>query len=203
MISEEIFNWAINLLKENYPGEREKAKLESKAVLSLWKEYFSEELTAQEFAVAVKHACLHFDFLPAPARFVEHVHGGREAKAIQEWQGILAFARDCRQNESQLTSLSDRARVALQAIGGLSAVGLADHITCQRLEKSFITVYCQGSAKDSKSLPQASSAPSQEADKGTEDPVPMPEDVRAKLQALQGKFAMNGKGKMKKEEARV
>ena len=191
-MNDSVFNWAINLLKENYP--REKVKLESKAVLALWREYFTEELTEKEFAVAVKHVCLNFDFLPAPSKFVEHIHGAKEVRAIQEWQNILGFARDC-QNDSQLASLGDRARVALQAIGGLFAVGLADHIACQRLEKSFITVYCQCSAKDSKSLPQASSVTTQEVKHTPVEASPMPEDVRQKLEALKGKFGISAKAK--------
>jgi hypothetical protein len=187
MINEQLFNWAIELLKENFPREHEKRKLESKAVLALWKECFDEELTDQEFAVAVKYICRNFDFLPAPAKLVEHINGGKEAKAIQEWQTIVGYASDCR-NEAQLVSLGNRARVALQAIGGLSAVGYADQITCQRLEKSFITVYCQCSAKDNKSLPQASYDTAPEAVEVDVEPAPMPEHIKVQFEAFRANF---------------
>lgn len=191
MLSDQVFNPAIKLLQESFP--RDKEKLSSQSVLALWRSYFSEELTEQEFLTAVRYVCLNFDFLPAPARFVEYIHGGNEAKALQEWQMVLKAS--ARGDQEQLAYLSDRGRVALQAIGGLHAVGAAEDFQRQRMEKSFVTVFCQCSTKDRKTLAQASVEAPVEVAKGGDEPAPMPEHLKAQMEALKTKFAMSNGSK--------
>jgi hypothetical protein len=181
MISETALTQGITLLSAHY----ERKLLDD--VVKIWKEYLSEHLDETEFKEAVRYSILHERFMPTAGDLVNYVHGNKEAKAIQEWRLVLEAAKNCN-DLSQLAYLDVRAQVALQAVGGLQAVGLADSYERQRLEKSFITVYCQSGTKDSKSLPQSSPVSTQEADKAPPEPSPMPEHIKQKIEALKSNF---------------
>lgn len=187
MLSEKVFNYGIDLLEQNHDRKL------PPAIKLIWREYLDENLADSEFVSAVKHSILHSRFMPTASDLVEHIHGGREAKAIQEWQSILQASGKV-EGEELLAYLSIRGKVALQAIGGLHKVGLAEEYQRQRMEKNFVTVYCQCSSKDSKVLPQSSSIDSVQAKNEDEQPCPMPEHVRQQLEQLGAKFAMNKGG---------
>jgi hypothetical protein len=184
-----IFKYGFELLEKRYPKETLHEDIKA-----LYLQHFMENLTSAEFLEAVKHSILNSRFMPTAADLVEYVKGGKEAKAIQEWRDILT-ASSRTDDLSQLTYVSARAQVALRAIGGLRAVAIADNRDRQRMEKSFIMVYCQCSSKDTQSLPQSISNPSQQDTEIPLEPSPMPDSVKAKLQELKGKYAMNGNRK--------
>jgi hypothetical protein len=189
MISDATFFKGITLLTSHY----ERKLLDD--VVKIWKDYLSEHLDEVEFREAVKHSILHDRFMPTAGDLVNYIHGNKEAKAIQEWQLVLKASANC-SDLSQLAYLDIRSNVALQAIGGLQSIGLADSYERQRLEKSFITVYCQCGSKDSKSLPQASSMPTQEGDRTPPESSPMPEHIKEQMEALKANF---GGGKKRTE----
>lgn len=87
-------------------------------------EYISENLTETEFVQAMELAVLHHPVrmqLPSPVEFVELIRGSKQAKAFEEWQIVRAAAGS--NDIDALDRLSARGHVALNAIGGLSAVG--------------------------------------------------------------------------------
>jgi hypothetical protein len=181
MLSEKIFNYGIDLLEQNHNRQL------PPAIKTIWREYLDENLTDSEFVQSVKHLILHSRFMPTASDLVEYIHGGKESKGIQEWQDIVKVSART-DDASQLPYVTTRARVALQAVGGLTAVALADNRERQRLEKSFLTVYCQCSSKDSKSLPQSAPVPTQETDKAPPEPSPMPEHIKQRIEALKADF---------------
>lgn len=183
MLTRKMFDYGMTLLEQNY--DRKLTEL----IGQLWFRYLDEHLSDDEFLAAVKHAILHNRFMPTASELVEHIHGGKEAKAIQEWQEILKASSRVNAKE-QLTYLSDRARIALHAVGGIHAAAVADDYERRRLEKSFVTVYCQCSSKDSRALPPTSSEVATEANREPATPSPMPEYVREQLRGLGAKFAM-------------
>lgn len=178
------FDKGLSLLEQNY--ER---KLPD-AIKAIWFEYLDKHLNNAEFAAAVKHVILHSRFMPTASELVEHVHGTKQAQAVKEWQFVLKAASG--RNEV-LTYLSNRARVALQAIGGIHAVAMADEYGRNRLEKSFSTVYCQCSDKDARMLSQHSCSAPQDGAEDTNDLSPMPEHIKAQMEALSRKMGMNNR----------
>lgn len=188
MLNYKKFKSGLSLLEQNYD------RTLTDAIEKIWFQYLDEHLTDEEFLTAVKHVIIHSRFMPTPAELVEHIHGSKEAQALQEWQLVLkASARGGAQE--QLAYLSDRGRVALQAIGGLHAVGAAEDFQRQRMEKSFVTVFCQCSTKDRKTLAQASVEAPVEVAKEVDEPAPMPEHLKVQMEALKAKFAMSNGSK--------
>jgi hypothetical protein len=152
MIDKKTFNHSMDLLQKNYKHIHPEPLPEE--ILDMWHEYLSDRLTDQEFIAAVKYFILHVRYWPVAADLVDHIHGGKETKGLQEWASILdAAGRDDAQE--RLVYLSDRASIALKAIGGVRAVSLADGFERPRLEKKFISIYCQCSSEDRKALAQS------------------------------------------------
>lgn len=185
-LSLQAFQTGMNLLAMNYNRQL------PEPILLIWRDYLERELTDEEFIEAVKHTILHSRFMPTAGELVEFVKSGKEARAIQEWQIILQASR--RNDSDSLSELSDRGRVALAAVGGVYQLGMAeDSFVRQRMEKNFITVYCQVSDKDCRNAPTVSpvapSSPSEEP----QGSVPMPEEVRRQMEALKAKLAMSRK----------
>jgi hypothetical protein len=185
MIEKKIFNYGMELLDSYF------SKKLNEAVKGIWFEYLDKELTTEEFLTAVKNALLHSRFMPTAGDLVGFIHGGKEAKALIEWQVILRASASS-QDESGVAYISTRARVALQAIGGLRTVGIAEEFRRHQMEKQFITVYCDCSDNDAKSLPQTSSAPQSENRFSETESVPPPAHVHDEIAALKAKFSMNG-----------
>jgi hypothetical protein len=148
MLTLEMFDYGIDLLQQNYDRQL------TEPIKQIWLSYLDENLTDEEFVEAVKHSILHSRFMPTAGDLVDHIHGGKETKGLQEWASILdAAGRDDAQE--RLVYLSDRASIALKAIGGVRVVGLADGFERPRLEKKFISIYCQCSSEDRKALAQS------------------------------------------------
>jgi hypothetical protein len=124
---------------------------------------------------SIKNALLHERFMPTAGELVEFISGGKEAKAIQEWQLVLSASRSGAEKATELLAYASmRCRTALQAIGGLRAVGLTESdFQRTNLQKQFTTVYCQCSDKDAKALPQSESIPTQNRQEEKEDSIPM------------------------------
>lgn len=186
MITDQIFEQGMNLLMSHFEKQL------NPLVLALWKDELDEFLSSEEFTKAVKQLILYFEqrfkgHFPTVKHILDIVNGSKEAKALQEWQSVLLAAS--RQDESQLAYISQRGRVALQAIGGLRVVGLAEEYRRSQLEKSFVTVYCQCSDRDAHALPPSV----QPATKNEPEFTSMPEHLKQQLEALKNKVSMNGK----------
>jgi hypothetical protein len=189
MIAPDILNKGLMLLSKHFG--RELLPL----VLTMWSEYLSDELSNAEFQSAVKHAILHSRFMPTAGELVDFINGGKESKAIAEWQTVLAAAAaDTERAKELLAYASMRCQTALQAIGGLNPVAIAE-TDYQRgvLQKQFTTVYCQCPDKDMKVLPQASSQPTRNASKQPQDYSPIPKHVKEQMEALKAKMSPNKK----------
>lgn len=179
MIDSKIFDNGMKLLELNYD------RTLPQEIKALWLKHLNKHLNSEEFLVAVKHIILHNRFMPTASELVEHIHGSKQAQALLEWRRILEASATI--DSIYLAYISTRAKVALHAIGGIRAVGLADQYQRSRMEKSFITVYCQCSEKDARMLPQKSTSAPSEASQDTEEYSPMPEHIREKLERLFGK----------------
>jgi hypothetical protein len=158
-------------------------------VMSVWAEYLNAELNTDEFEQAVKEVILHSRFFPTAGEFVEKIKGNKEAQAIREWQSVVTAAAG---REEAIAYLSTRGKVALQAIGGLRAIALAEDRLREKLEKNFIAVHCQCSDKDARSLPPS---PSPMPTVEREESAPIPDHVKAKMDDLMQKMSIkNGRG---------
>ncbi|MBE9036021.1 hypothetical protein [aff. Roholtiella sp. LEGE 12411] len=184
MIEKNIFDYGMNLLDSHF-----NKKLDD-TVKGIWFEYLNDELMGEEFLAAVKNALLHSRFMPTAGELVEFIYGGKEKRALQDWQVILRASTNS-QDYKGIAYISTRARVALQAVGGLRAVGMAEEFRRNHMEKQFITVYCQCSDKDAKALPQTSSAPQPEPINENSEPVPPPAHIRFEMAALKAKLSTN------------
>lgn len=190
MISNQVFDDGIALLMRHFEKQLDPT------VLELWKDELDQHLTDDEFAEAGRQMILYFEqrfkgHFPTVKQLLDVVNGSKEAKALQEWQLVIRAA-SC-QNENQLAYISQRGRVALHAIGGLRAVGMAEDIRRNQLEKSFVIVYCQCADKDANALPPATSKPSCEIVQ--EESAPIPEYLKQRMEQLKEKVRMNGNGK--------
>jgi hypothetical protein len=190
MISKQKFKEAISTLEIYFDK-----KIQPQTAIIIWFNHLDQSLTDEELDDAVEQAVIkcrpHPSFMPTPEELVGFVKGGREIKALQEWQLVMCAA--ARQDESQLAYISQRGRVALHAIGGLRTVGLAEEYKRNQLEKSFITVYCQCADKDAKTLPPAMSQPP--TVRSDEEFTPVPEHLKQQMEQLKAKLSMNGNGK--------
>ncbi|WP_193200882.1 hypothetical protein [Nostoc sp. MG11] len=195
MIEQQVFDYGMNLLNCYFN------KVLDDTIKGIWLEYLSSELTGEEFLQAVKNALLHSRFMPTAGELVGFIHGSKESKALMEWQVILKASTNC-QDSSGIAYISTRARVALQAVGGLRTVGMAEEFRRNHMEKQFITVYCQCSDKDAKALPQTSSAPVEEPRHEATEAVPPPAHIREQMAVLKTKLSMNGnKSKLPSQRA--
>ncbi|MBE9053545.1 hypothetical protein IQ243_24695 [Nostocales cyanobacterium LEGE 11386] len=122
--------------------------------IAIWSEYLNEHLDDETFTLAVKQAILSLDFFPNAKRLVEFATPSKEVQAIANWQNIIAAAKTSNEQWQQeiLQSLAQQAHIALTAIGGLQTVALADEWQLNKLEKKFVTIYCE-SPSDVKFLP--------------------------------------------------
>lgn len=180
MISEETLMEKLDMIGRYY-----KDPIDAEALL-YWQDYLNEQLTEDEFLEAVKLAIIHHYRRPTPAQLVELVQGGKQSKALQEWQQVLVAS--ARNDEALLSYASPRTRVALHAVGGLRVVGLADDYKRSHLERQFVDVYCQCSDKDARALPQSSTHSQQKQVKSEPIAEPMPEHVRQKMEAFKRNF---------------
>jgi len=114
------------------------------SVIAIWSEYLNEHLDDDSFTLAVKEAIIGLDFFPSAKKLVEFATATKEVTAIADWQIILSAARTSNEQWQQqiLQPLKERSRIALAVIGGLSSIALADDWQLGKMEKQFITVYC-------------------------------------------------------------
>lgn len=186
MITDAKFEKGITLLQKHFNRTLEEM------VIAIWREHLDEHLDDEEFTTAVKEAILTCEFFPTPKKLVELASGSLEVAAIQQWQVIVSAATTTSDSWTKelLASLQERSRMALQVIGSLQAVAMADEWLLKKLEKQFTTVYCQPSSKI-KLLPPAKVQPrnyepvdNQTAYKPS-DPSTKPEPLRRMFEALE------------------
>lgn len=186
MIKIEILGKGLDLLSKHFNREL------LPAVIAMWQEYLSEELTEQEFASSVRNSILHCKFMPTAGELVEFVKGGKEAQAIADWQIVLKAAANSRERADEMLAYANpRVRVALQAIGGLGAIAVCEtEFQRNHLQKQFVTVYCSNLSEE-RSLPQSAAAPKYKAP--DDDFAPMPEDIKKQMEELKAKMDMRKK----------
>lgn len=152
MFEENSFNIRFKAIAGHYKHEM------SPAILKIYYEHLSENLTEEEFIQAMKQSIVKLPFykgLPSAEQFVDLIKGSRESKALQEWQMIVQAAS--RNDNEALAYLTNRGHIALSAIGGLNVVAYHEG-GLQWIQKDFIQVYCQCSDNDVKVLKQASAS---------------------------------------------
>lgn len=195
MITTQEFDYGMALLSSHFGKEL------SPGVKVIWQEYLDAELTSSEFMAAVKNSVLHSRFMPTAGELVEFIQGGKEAKAIQEWQIIVSAAKSNTEQSKQLLSyLSMRSTIGLRAIGGISVIANAESEKERSyLQKQFVTVYCQCSDKDIKVLPQVPGtvhevSPKEKTQQQKEEPVsePIPEHLKKQMDDLISKMGKRG-----------
>jgi hypothetical protein len=191
VISKHCFDSCMSLLMKHFEKQLDPV------VLEIWKEELDQYLTDDELAEAGRRLILTFEqryrgHFPTFKQLFDTINGSKESKAVIEWQSVVLAASHG--DESKLAYISTRARVALQAIGGLRVVGMAEDYKRVQLEKSFITVYCQSVDKDAKTLPPSLSQPLT-AKAGNEEFTPVPEHLKQQMEQLKAKLSMNGNGK--------
>lgn len=171
---------------------------------TIFSRYFNDNLNDEEFLAATFYVICHYDFMPSPSKFVEHIQGSKEAKALQEWQLIVQSSS---RPDPDLSYLSDRGRIALKAIAGIRTVAQASSDTrsgmseVQRLEKKFVAVYLQCSAQDRRTLSQSESQESEVSvvEEGVKEPSPAPKGwFENQMRILAARKAM-----VKEEEAEL
>lgn len=148
MLSQETFEYGLDLLSQNYDRQL------TEDIKDIWRSHLDENLNDKEFLGAVRHAIIHSRFMPTVGSLVDQIRGDKEVKALQEW-GFVVDAAGKGNAKELLVYLTDRAKIALDAIGGVEAVGLANTFDRQRLEKKFVSIYTQCSSEDRKALAQS------------------------------------------------
>lgn len=185
MITDAKFERGITLLQQHFN------RTLSDDAIAIWREFLDDNLGDEEFAQAIKEAILSCDFFPTAKKLVEFAAGSLEVAAIQQWQIVVTAATTTSETwvKELLGSLSERSRMALQAIGGLEAVAISDEWLLKKLEKQFATVYCQ-SPTHIKFLPPAKIQPikhevvESEMSYAPSDLSTRPEPVRRMLETL-------------------
>ena len=180
MITNQLFLAKMNLLMEHFDKQLQPE------VVAMWKEELDESLENDEFVEATRQLVLYFEprfkgHFPTVKALLDTVGGSKEIKALQEWQSVLSAARS--NNTEVINSLSWRAKVALQALGGLSIVGQSDERRTDFLKKDFVNVYLQSGKRDRKSLPPAQTLKNPE-----HEPSQMPEYIKNQMQDLASKM---------------
>lgn len=184
MISDDVFQRGIALLQKHFEWEIDPT------ILAVWRTYLNAELNDAEFMQAAMHTVVHvpYRFRTTAGELVAIVRGGKEAVAIQEWRSVLDASGHSDAQE-RLCYLSDRGKVALQAVGGIYGLGRADERERQRLEKQFISVHAQCSKRDMRSLPPVVVPP--QAEKAPEpEPVPCPAEIKERVRAQAAKLGI-------------
>ncbi len=190
MISQQAFDSCMILLMKHFEKQLDPT------ILEIWKDELDQHLTDDEFREAGRQLILYFEqryrgHFPTAKQLLNVINSSKEVKSLQEWQLVLQAAS--RQDESQLAYISQRGHLALHAIGGLQAVGLAEEYRRNQLEKSFVAIYCQCADKDSKALPPSVSQPQNVTTEA--EFVPMPEHVKQQMEDLKARISMNGSSK--------
>jgi hypothetical protein len=154
MITQTKFDKGIALLQTHFNREL------CPQAIAIWSEHLNEHLNDEEFTLAVKLAIVGLDFFPNAKKLVEFATASNEVAAIADWQIILAAAKTSNEQwlAEILQSLKGRAHVALAALGGLKPIALSDEWQLNKLEKKFVTIYCE-SPSNVKFLPPAPTKP--------------------------------------------
>lgn len=160
MLSKNAFDYGLDLLNQNYDRQL------TDDIKEIWRSHLDENLNDEEFLGAVRHAIIHSRFMPTVGSLVDQIRGDKEVKALQEW-GMIVDAVAKGNVEERLAYLSDRARIALKGIGGVEAIGWANSVDRQRLEKKFVSIYCQCSSEDRKALAQSAHQTSDQTPRDT------------------------------------
>ncbi|MEH2138592.1 hypothetical protein [Nostoc sp.] len=148
MINDHKFEAGLDLLQRHF-----KKALDEDAI-AIWREYLDDELDDEQFTTAVKESILKCEFFPPAVKLVEFATASMEVKAGMQWRIVLNAAATTSEDWQKeiLSALSVRSRIALQIIGGIHAVGLADDWALRNLAKDFVAAHCQCSG-DIKFLP--------------------------------------------------
>lgn len=160
MLSKEAFDVGRSALETQWP--KEAVKLTNPLIRKAWISA-AKRLTDEEWYQAVEIAIARCEFMPPIEKIIEFVKPNREAQALQDWVAIAQIVPlSIPEARERLLQLNPQARTALQAIGGLGSIKVADSRDLLRLEKQFILVYTQPIDKSVLCLPQAAVLDTQE-----------------------------------------
>lgn len=117
-------------------------------------EYLNGQLSTEEFQQAARVIFDTDRWWPAPARFVEAVHGNARELAAQAWADVQLAIKE---GSTNLDFLSPAGRQALRAAGGWQAVYAApSEIALDRARRAFIDSFELTAKRDG---PKALEAP--------------------------------------------
>ncbi|MBD2364664.1 hypothetical protein H6G36_26410 [Anabaena minutissima FACHB-250] len=138
MITQEKFDKGIALLQTHFNREL------CKSAIAIWSEYLNEHLDDESFTIAVKQAILSLDFFPNAKRLVEFAFASKEVRAIADWQIVIAAAKTGNEEYQKqiLQSLTPQGHATLAYVGGIEVIALANDWKLDKLEKKFVSVYC-------------------------------------------------------------
>lgn len=129
MVNPQVFSSGIAYLEAYYKRELgEFAK-------GVWYKHISQYLTTEQFQNAVEAAIIHKSFLPTPDELVQLVQGTDDQLAGKEWELCLVAAQ---RGSLEGIDVSDAAKQALRAIGGVSGLGYANEDRLPWLKKDFL-----------------------------------------------------------------
>jgi hypothetical protein len=150
MITDRKFEAGLDLLQRHFK------KTLDKDAIAIWREYLDNELDDEQFTTAIKESILKCEFFPPAVKLVEFATASLEVKAGMQWRIVInaAATTSVDWQKEILSALTVRSRIALQIIGGIRPVELADEWALRALAKDFIAAYCQCSG-DIKFLPQS------------------------------------------------
>lgn len=118
--------------------------------LKTWYKYLSQNLTIEELAIAIEKTICENRYMPTPKELVESVQGNELAIATTEFNLILKGAE---QNKplSEI-NISEIAKKAINHMGGINAIGMAQTTKIPFLKKEFIELYLSNKTIDFKKL---------------------------------------------------
>lgn len=148
-INPEVLAGELEILVNRFHGHR---LLD--VTLDRYAEYIEAHLTEAEFVRACRVIFDNDRYWPAPARFVEAVHGNARELAAQAWADVQLAIKE---GSTDLDFLSPAGRQALRAAGGWQAVYAApSEIALDRARRAFIDSFELTAKRDG---PKALEAP--------------------------------------------
>ena len=119
----------------------------------VWYKHLNQQLSTEEFVIAVEQTLVSQQFMPTPAELVEVVKGDAETLALQEWE--LCIKAAARNDKGMTAQLSPQGESALHLVGGLYKLGMATEDELRWIKKEFVAVWKSTPAHTRSLLPSA------------------------------------------------
>lgn len=131
MIDRRVFAEQFAMLEDRFNREFSK---DSKA---MYYEVLSDELSTEEFQVAVRDIFRSATYFPKPDDFVEAVQGDEQQKALEDWEKV----EDVFLNLASPDDLSPEGRRTVKLMGGWRQIGKASDSDWPHVRKEFLRLY--------------------------------------------------------------